>query len=68
MADAECVKTQYQKRWKIETFYKSIKSNLGYANSHTHAVITQNNHLFLSMIAFVKLELLKTTTKKIILL
>ena len=69
MADVETIKTQYQKRWKsnaeaVETFYKSIKSNLGYANSPTHTIKTQNNHLFLSMVAFAKMEILKNITQK----
>lgn len=64
MADAETIKTYYQKRWKVEEFYKSIKSNLGYAKSPTHTVKTQNNHLFLSMVAFTKMEVLKISTKK----
>jgi DDE superfamily endonuclease len=63
-ADAQIMKTQYQRRWKVECFYKSIKSNLGYANSPTHTVRTQSNHLFLSMVAFVKMEILKKATKK----
>lgn len=63
-ADAKIIKTFYQKRWKVEEFYKSIKSNLGYANSPTHTIITQTNHLFLSMIAFVKMEKIRKETKK----
>jgi len=60
MADAISIKAQYQKRWKVEIFYKSIKSNFCYANSPTHTLKTQNNHLFLSMVAFAKMEMLKT--------
>ena len=59
MADATSIKAQYQKRWKVEIFYKSIKSNFCYANSPTHTLKTQNNHLFLSMVAFAKMEMLK---------
>ncbi|WP_371732030.1 hypothetical protein [Spirosoma sp. KCTC 42546] len=44
-------------------FYKSIKSNTGYANSPAHRVRTQSNHLFLSMVAFVKLEALKVLSR-----
>ena len=63
-ADADCIKTYYALRWKIEEFHKSIKSNTGYANSPAHTVRTQSNHLFLSMLAFVKLETLKVSQKK----
>ena len=61
--DAQQIQTIYAKRWKVEEFYKSIKSNTGYANSPTHRVRTQSNHLFLSMLAVVKLEALKIATK-----
>ena len=63
-ADEQRIKIFYAKRWKIEEFHKSIKSNTGYANSPAHTIRTQTNHLFLSMIAFVKLEALKISTNK----
>lgn len=62
-ADAEKMQTIYAMRWKVEEFYKSVKSNTGYAKSPAHRVRTQSNHLFLSMLAFVKLEALKISTK-----
>lgn len=62
-ADAEKMQTIYRMRWKVEEFYKSVKSNTGYAKSPAHRVRTQSNHLFLSMLAFVKLEALKMSTK-----
>lgn len=49
----------YQKRWNVEVFHKSIKSNTGLARSPTHTVRTQSNHFFASIYAFFKLELLK---------
>jgi hypothetical protein len=49
----------YQKRWRVETFHKSLKSNAGLEKSPTKFEITQSNHIFASMIAFCKLELLK---------
>jgi DDE superfamily endonuclease len=51
--------TIYQKRWKVEEYHKSIKSNTGLAKSPTRVVKTQSNHFFLSIYAFVKLERLK---------
>lgn len=62
-ADAVSIKSYYAKRWKIEEFHKSIKSNLGYAQSPAHTVRTQSNHLFLTMLAFIKLESLKIPLK-----
>ena len=54
----------YQTRWKVEEYHKSLKSNLALAKSPTRTTVTQTNHLFCSVWAFVKLELLrvKTTT------
>lgn len=61
--DAAQIQTIYKMRWKVEEFYKSVKSNTGYAKSPAHRVRTQSNHIFLSMLAFVKLEALKMSTK-----
>jgi len=41
----------YQKRWKIEVFYKSIKQNASLEKSPTKIVKTQQNHFSLSMLA-----------------
>lgn len=49
----------YQKRWNVEVFHKSIKSNAGLARSPAHTVRTQSNHFFASIYAFCKLERLK---------
>ncbi len=57
--DGEQVATLYQKRWKVEAFHKSLKSNAGLAKSPTRTVTTQNNHVFMSIIAVFKLECLK---------
>lgn len=46
----------YKKRWRIEEYHKSIKSNMGLEKSPTRTVRTQNNHIFSCLCAFVKLE------------
>lgn len=46
----------YQKRWRIEEYHKSIKSNVGLEKSPSKTVRTQCNHIFSSLCAFVKLE------------
>ena len=61
--DFNQIKTLYQKRWNIETYHKSIKSNTGLAKSPTKTVRTQTNHFFMSIYAYFKLELLKLKTK-----
>lgn len=50
------ITTIYQKRWKVEEYHKSVKSNLGLAKSPTKTVITQANHFFMTSYAYVKLE------------
>ena len=55
----EAICTIYQKRWKVEVFHKSLKQNTGLERSPTKYEVTQSNHIFASMIAYCKLELLK---------
>lgn len=54
--------TIYQKRWKVEEYHKSLKSNAALANSPTKLPHTQQNHIFASLVAFVKLESYRTST------
>ena len=49
----------YQKRWKIEEYHKSIKQNTSLCKSPTKKMKTQKNHVFASICAFVRLEMLK---------
>jgi IS4 transposase len=57
--DGEYVAIIYQKRWKVEEFHKSLKSNAGLAKSPTRTVTTQNNPVFMVVYAVFKLECLK---------
>jgi hypothetical protein len=57
------ITTFYQKRWNVEPYHKSLKQNAGLEKSPTHTVTTQTNHLFAALCAFIKLEMLKTSTK-----
>ncbi len=59
----EQASTIYQKRWKVEEFHKSLKSNAGLAKSPTRMVISQGNHIFMSIFAVFKLECLKLKHK-----
>jgi len=52
----------YQKRWRIEEYHKSIKQNASLEKSPTKVVRSQKNHIFASIIAYCKLEFLKTKT------
>jgi hypothetical protein len=58
----EQMKTIYQQRWKVEEYHKSLKSNLALAKSPTRTVLTQTNHPFASLCAYVKLESLSIKT------
>ncbi len=53
----------YQKRWSVEEYHKSLKQNAGIAKSPARTVKTQGNHLFCSLLAYVKLEKIKFANK-----
>ena len=46
----------YKKRWSIEKYHKSLKQNASIAKSPTRTIATQTNHLYCSILAYVKLE------------
>ena len=52
----------YQKRWCIEEYHKSIKQNASLEKSPTKVVCSQKNHIFASIVAYCKLEFLRTKT------
>ncbi len=60
--DYDGLTTIYQRRWKVEEYHKSLKSNASLEKSPTKKVRTQANHVFSSIYAFVKLERLKLAT------
>lgn len=60
---ADGIATLYRTRWHVEPYHKSLKQNASLAKSPTHTVRTQTNHFFAALCAYVKLELLKVTTK-----
>ena len=55
--------TIYSKRWNGEPYHKSLKQNASLSKSPTKTVTTQSNHVFASLCAYIKLEMLKITTK-----
>lgn len=61
--DGDAIETIYQKRWKVEVFHKTLKSNTGLANSPTKCIRTQCNHIFMSIYAAFQLECLKIKHK-----
>lgn len=61
--DSAAMETLYQKRWKVEIFHKTLKSNTALAKSPTQRVRTQGNHVFLSIYAAFRLECLSIKHK-----
>lgn len=58
-SDVNQIYSVYQKRWRIEEYHKSIKQNTSLEKSPTKVVVSQKNHIFSSIIAYCKLELMK---------
>ncbi|WP_202962681.1 hypothetical protein [Herminiimonas sp. CN] len=61
--DGDEITALYKKRWKVEVFHKSLKSNAVLARSPTCRVTTQNNHVFMSIYAVFKLGCLNMKHK-----
>jgi hypothetical protein len=57
------ITTLYGKRWNVETYHKSLNQNASLSLSTTKTVTTQSNHLFAALCAYIKLEMLKITTR-----
>lgn len=53
------VTTTYQRRWAVETYHRSLKNNTSVCGSPTKTIKTQCNHIYASVMAFVKLEVIK---------
>ena len=61
--DYDVITTTYKKRWKVEVFHKSLKSNASLAKSPTKTLKTQSNHVFMAIVAAFKLECLSLKSK-----
>jgi hypothetical protein len=59
----DAIPTIYQRRWNVEPYHKSLKQNASLEKSPTQTVTSQTNHFFAALCAFIKLEMLKGTTK-----
>lgn len=56
--------TLYKKRWSVEEYHKSLKQNSSIGKSPASTKNTQINHVFHSILAYVKLEKLKINTNQ----
>jgi DDE superfamily endonuclease len=61
--DGATIAEIYQKRWKIEEYHKSLKQNAALAKSPAKTVRTQANHIFASLYAFCKLQVISGKQK-----
>jgi Transposase DDE domain len=61
--DHDAIITTYQRRWQVEVFHKSLKSNANLAKSPTRTLRTQSNHVFMAICATFKLECLSIKNK-----
>lgn len=61
--DYNAITATYKKRWAVEVFHKSLKSNANLAKSPTRTIRTQSNHVFMSIYAAFKLECLSSKKK-----
>ena len=57
------ITTIYRKRWNVEQYHKSLKQNASLEKSPTQTVVTQTNHFFAALCAYIKLEMLRVSTK-----
>jgi hypothetical protein len=57
------ITTLYGKRWNVEPYHKSLKQNASLEKSPTRTETTQSNHFFAAVCAYLKLEMLKSSTK-----
>jgi hypothetical protein len=60
---ADPITTIYRTRWNVEPYHKSLKQNASLERSPTQTVTTQTNHVFGALCGYIKLELLKDSTK-----
>jgi len=61
--DFSAIITIYKKRWNVEGFYISLKSNANMAKSPTRTIRTQSNYIFMAICATFKLECLSLKSK-----
>ena len=63
MLSGSDIQTIYQKRWKVEEYHNSVKSNASFAKSPPKTIRTQSNPIFACLWAYMKLESLRLQTR-----
>jgi len=59
----EQILTIYKRRWKVETYHQSLKSNISLEKSPAKKPRTQANHFFASLCGYIRLECISRMTK-----
>jgi hypothetical protein len=54
--EGETIKAIYRKRWKVETYHKTLKGNAALAKPPGKTVRTQSNHCFMAICSACRLE------------
>ncbi len=62
IADYEVLVRHWRKRWQIEEFHEGLKQTTGVGNCSAQRAHAQREHIFASMVAFLKLERIRQQT------
>lgn len=54
--DYEAIFTLYKRRWKVEEYHKSLKSNCSLGKCQASSHTAQKSHFYLATLAFIQLE------------
>ena len=54
--DYEAIFTLYKRRWKVEEYHKSLKSNCSLGKCQASSRTAQQSHFYLAVLAFIQLE------------
>jgi len=60
--NSESLYNLYKKRWDIEVYHKEIKNNTSLSKSPTKIVKSQSNHIYMSILAYSRFEILKNNS------
>lgn len=62
--DYEAIFTLYKRRWKVEEYHKSLKSNCSLGKCQASSHTAQQSHFYLAVLAFIQLEKARITKGK----
>jgi putative transposase len=62
LADHDALVSHWRKRWRIEEFHEGLKQTTGVSNCSAQRAHAQREHIFTSIVAFLKLEQIRQQT------